>query len=157
MQVKRRKGEDAEEAEEEERALSTIANLFQGLSRGSRRDRLAAKFVENEFEKCDRLLELYSRYNTRQRAAEVQTTLLPLFWKIHPLCTMMKSEMSYNLHLWIKRKLLFDKQGRGSGCGLPHIGQDFPVDMDHPFLQQACALRWNLFSTMEPKCISRQM
>lgn len=69
--MKRRKGEDAEEAEEEERALSTIANLFQGLSRGSRRDRLAAKFVENEFEKCDRLMELYARYHTLQRAAEV--------------------------------------------------------------------------------------
>lgn len=70
-QVKRRKGEDAEEAEEEERALSTIANLFQGLSRGSRRDRLAAKFVESEFEKCDRLMELYSRYHRRIQAAEV--------------------------------------------------------------------------------------
>ena len=70
-QVKRRKGEDAEEAEEEERALSTIANLFQGLSRGSRRDRLAAKFVENEFEKCDRLMELYNRYSRRVQAAEV--------------------------------------------------------------------------------------
>ena len=71
LQVKRRKGEDAEEAEEEERALSTIANLFQGLSRGSRRDRLSAKFVENEFEKCDRLMELYSRYHSKVRAAEV--------------------------------------------------------------------------------------
>ena len=29
MQVKRRKGEEAEQAEEEERALSIIANLFQ--------------------------------------------------------------------------------------------------------------------------------
>lgn len=71
--MKRRKGEDADRAEEEERALSTIANLFQGLSRGTRRDRLAAKFVENEFEKCDRLLELYARYHNQQSAAEVRT------------------------------------------------------------------------------------
>ena len=74
MQMKRKKGEDAGEAEEEERALSVIANLFQGLARGSRRDRLAAKFVENEFEKCDRLMELYSRYHQRVRAAEVSSS-----------------------------------------------------------------------------------
>ena len=74
MQLKRRKGEEAqEEAQEEERALSVIANLFQGLARGSRRDRLAAKFVENEFEKCDRLMELYARYHNRVRAEEVRT------------------------------------------------------------------------------------
>ena len=73
-QMKRKKGEDAGEAEEEERALSVIANLFQGLARGSRRDRLAAKFVENEFEKCDRLMELYSRYHQRVRAAEVSSS-----------------------------------------------------------------------------------
>lgn len=71
MQVKRRKREEAEEAEEEERALSVIANLFQGLARGSRRDRLAAKFVESEFEKCDRLMELYIRYHSRVQLAEV--------------------------------------------------------------------------------------
>ena len=74
VQMKRKKGEEAEEAEEEERALSVIANLFQGLARGSRRDRLAAKFVENEFEKCDRLMELYSRYHQRVRAAEVSSS-----------------------------------------------------------------------------------
>lgn len=90
LQVKRRKGEDAEEAEEEERALSTIANLFQGLSRGGRRDRLAAKFVENEFEKCDRLLELYSRYHNRQRTALVLLLSFPFpqnlqlgWWIVH--------------------------------------------------------------------------
>lgn len=82
-QVKRRKGEDAEEFEEEERALSTIANLFQGLSRGSRRDRLAAKFVENEFEKCDRLLELYSRYHHRDRAAQVTYDSSRITWLGH--------------------------------------------------------------------------
>ena len=57
--------------EDEERALSVVANLFQGLSRGSRRDRLAAKFVENEFEKCDRLVEFFDRYQRRVQIAEV--------------------------------------------------------------------------------------
>lgn len=33
-----------------------------GILRGSRRDRLLSKFVENECEKIDRLMELYMRY-----------------------------------------------------------------------------------------------
>lgn len=33
-----------------------------GILRGSRRDRLLCKFVENEYEKIDRLMELYTRY-----------------------------------------------------------------------------------------------
>eukprot|EP00884_Botryococcus_braunii_P022430 jgi/Botrbrau1/8871/Bobra.50_2s0027.1 len=57
-------------AEIEERAVSLISSLFQGLARGSRRDRLAAKFVENEYEKCDRLMEIYSRYTRRVEAEE---------------------------------------------------------------------------------------
>ena len=32
-----------------------------GILRGSRRDRLLSKFVENECEKIDRLMELYIR------------------------------------------------------------------------------------------------
>ena len=42
----------------------------QYLARGSRRDRVAAKFVENEFEKVDRLMELYERYEGRVLAEE---------------------------------------------------------------------------------------
>ena len=42
----------------------------QWLARGSRRDRVAAKFVENEFEKVDRLMELYGRYGARVMAEE---------------------------------------------------------------------------------------
>jgi beta-catenin-like protein 1 len=45
----------------EERVISLIASLFAGILRGSRRDRLLSKFVENEFEKIDRLMELYLR------------------------------------------------------------------------------------------------
>ncbi|KAK4764916.1 hypothetical protein SAY86_026006 [Trapa natans] len=39
-----------------------------GISRGSRRDRLLSKFVENECEKIDRLMELYIRYSDRVKA-----------------------------------------------------------------------------------------
>ena len=48
----------------------TPAACLQWLARGSRRDRVAAKFVENEFEKVDRLMELYGRYTTRVAAEE---------------------------------------------------------------------------------------
>lgn len=71
-QVRRNKGEEAGEAEGEERVVSVVSSLMQGLARGSRRDRVAAKFVENEFEKCDRLMELYTRYERRVRTEEVR-------------------------------------------------------------------------------------
>jgi len=72
LQMKHKKGEENTEQEEEEHTVSVISNLFQGLSRGSRRDRVAAKFVENEFEKCDRLMELYNRYLTKVVAEQVR-------------------------------------------------------------------------------------
>lgn len=49
----------------EERVISLIASLFGGILRGSRRERLLSKFVENECEKIDRLMELYLRYSDR--------------------------------------------------------------------------------------------
>ncbi|XP_059451271.1 uncharacterized protein LOC132182082, partial [Corylus avellana] len=49
----------------EERIVSLIASLFGGILRGSRRERLLSKFVENECEKIDRLMELYMRYSDR--------------------------------------------------------------------------------------------
>ncbi|KAK3218524.1 hypothetical protein Dsin_012494 [Dipteronia sinensis] len=49
----------------EERVISLIASLFGGILRGSRRERLFSKFVENECEKIDRLMELYMRYSDR--------------------------------------------------------------------------------------------
>lgn len=70
-QVKRKKGEESNETEEEERSVSIISSLLANLARGSRRDRVCAKFVENEFEKCDHLMELYTRYDRRVRAEEV--------------------------------------------------------------------------------------
>lgn len=52
----------------EERLISLIASLFGGILRGSRRERLLSKFVENECEKIDRLMELYLRYSDRVKA-----------------------------------------------------------------------------------------
>ncbi|KAK6927797.1 Beta-catenin-like protein 1, N-terminal [Dillenia turbinata] len=52
----------------EERIISLIASLFGGILRGSRRERLLSKFVENECEKIDRLMELYMRYSDRVKA-----------------------------------------------------------------------------------------
>ena len=69
-QVKWRKGDEGAKAEEEERVVSIISSLLGSLG-GSRRDRVAAKFVEAEFEKTDRLIELYTRYDARVRAEEV--------------------------------------------------------------------------------------
>lgn len=64
---KKNQGERYKE-ELEERIISLTASLFDGLSRGSRKDRLLSKFVESEFEKVDRLMELYIRYADRVKA-----------------------------------------------------------------------------------------
>jgi len=66
----KKKGEGTIEKEVEERAVSLISSIFQGLSRGAKRDRVAAKFVESEFEKCDRLMEVFFRYNRAVAEAE---------------------------------------------------------------------------------------
>ncbi|KAM7278570.1 hypothetical protein ACFE04_005704 [Oxalis oulophora] len=52
----------------EERIISLIASLFGGILRGSRKERLLSKFIENECEKIDRLMELYIRYSDRVKA-----------------------------------------------------------------------------------------
>ncbi|GAX82009.1 hypothetical protein CEUSTIGMA_g9437.t1 [Chlamydomonas eustigma] len=73
-----RGGRDVE-MEVEERSVSIIFNLFQTLgSKGGRRERLAAKFVESEFEKCDRLMELFFRYAARVSTQEAKLAELAL-------------------------------------------------------------------------------
>jgi beta-catenin-like protein 1 len=48
--------------EVEERSVSLISSLLTNLGpRGGRRERVGAKFVEAEFEKTDRLMEIYFR------------------------------------------------------------------------------------------------
>ncbi|KAF7137372.1 hypothetical protein RHSIM_Rhsim07G0211400 [Rhododendron simsii] len=49
--------------------LKTAFPAFMGgILRGSRKERLLSKFVENECEKIDRLMELYMRYSNRVKA-----------------------------------------------------------------------------------------
>jgi beta-catenin-like protein 1 len=66
----RAKRNEATLAEEEERCLSVVCNLIRGVRGSERRARVAAKFVENEFEKCDRLMEILVRYESRVAAVE---------------------------------------------------------------------------------------
>ena len=70
---KTRKTRGADAAEEEERGISVVASLFANLERGSPRyDRLCAKFVEDEFAKCDRLAELWAAYAARVAAVDAR-------------------------------------------------------------------------------------
>ncbi|KAL6959709.1 hypothetical protein U1Q18_039862 [Sarracenia purpurea var. burkii] len=62
----------------EERLVSLIASLFGGILRGSRRERLLSKFVENECEKIDRLMELYVRYSNRVKSETERMNQLEL-------------------------------------------------------------------------------
>lgn len=47
----------------EELVISLIAMVLQELPNGPEKDRVASKFVENEFEKTDKLMELYFKFN----------------------------------------------------------------------------------------------
>ncbi|PRW61313.1 beta-catenin 1 [Chlorella sorokiniana] len=70
LKVKRK--DESAAGEEEERTVSIIASLLNQCTKQSRRDRVAAKFVEAEFEKCDRLMEIYDRYEGRVAAEEAR-------------------------------------------------------------------------------------
>lgn len=63
--VNKKNKKESYQEEVEERIISLIASLFGGITKGSRRMRLLGKFVENECEKIDRLMELYTRYSDR--------------------------------------------------------------------------------------------
>ncbi|KAL0462508.1 UNVERIFIED_CONTAM: Beta-catenin-like protein 1 [Sesamum latifolium] len=59
--------------------LKTAFPAFMGgILRGSRRERLLSKFVENECEKIDRLMELYVRYSDRVKAETERLNQLEL-------------------------------------------------------------------------------
>eukprot|EP00897_Mesotaenium_endlicherianum_P007045 jgi/Mesen1/6369/ME000329S05538 len=70
--VKRKsKSEEAALQDEiEERVISIIASLFEGLQKGTRRERLLSKFTEEEHEKVDRIMEFYLRYAGRVEGEE---------------------------------------------------------------------------------------
>ncbi|CAD6241531.1 unnamed protein product [Miscanthus lutarioriparius] len=63
--VNKKNKKESYQEELEERIISLIASLFGGITKGSRRMRLLGKFVENECEKIDRLMEFYTRYSDR--------------------------------------------------------------------------------------------
>ena len=93
--MKKAQIDEGTEDEEEACCVSIICNLLLGLQRGSRRDRVAAKFVENEFEKCDRLLEIFTRRSARVAAAEVRAALLTLLLMLSMHCS---PDTSLNCH-----------------------------------------------------------
>ena len=72
LQVKKKDERGATAREEEERTVSVVSSLLGNIARQSRRDRVAAKFVEAEFEKCDRLMEVYFRCEGRVAAEEAR-------------------------------------------------------------------------------------
>lgn len=57
------------EKEHEEHVCSIIVSLFKNV-RGAQRERLVAKFVENDHEKVERLIELHFKYQRRLREAD---------------------------------------------------------------------------------------
>ena len=59
------------EKEHEERVCSIPVSLFKHLQ-GSQYDRLVNKFVENDFEKVDRLMELHFKYQRRVKESDRQ-------------------------------------------------------------------------------------
>ncbi|GAB4836129.1 hypothetical protein Ancab_001044 [Ancistrocladus abbreviatus] len=76
--VSKKQKKERYQEELEERIISIIASLFGGILRGSRRERLLSKFVENECEKIDRLMEFYVRYSDRVKAESERLDQLDL-------------------------------------------------------------------------------
>lgn len=59
------------EMEHEEHVCSILLSLFKNIQ-GSHRERLVAKFVENDHEKVERLIELHFKYQRRVKEADKQ-------------------------------------------------------------------------------------
>lgn len=76
--VNKKNKKERYQEELEEHLVSLIASLFAGILRGSRRERLLSKFVENECEKIDHLMELYLRYSDRVKAESQRMEQLEL-------------------------------------------------------------------------------
>ncbi|GAQ81024.1 beta-catenin-like protein 1 [Klebsormidium nitens] len=71
------KKKDQSPDEIDERAVSLIASLLGNVTRGSLRDRILSKFVEREYEKVDRLMELFIKYQGRVEEEEGRQQNLP--------------------------------------------------------------------------------
>lgn len=75
--IKRRKDEEDQDTVIAERSLSAVFNLLQNLPPGPQFDRVCAKFVESEFEKCDRLVEII--FDIRERLLEAEARIEGVF------------------------------------------------------------------------------
>lgn len=62
--------------EEEVRCVSIMTNLFTGLEDEAARKRLLSKFVESEYEKCDRIVEIMMEYAVRVSLEEERIVAL---------------------------------------------------------------------------------
>ena len=60
-----RKAASGSDQELEEHISSIIASLFRNVQQAGQRDRLVGKFLENDCEKVDRLMELHFKYRRR--------------------------------------------------------------------------------------------
>ena len=69
---KKSKKADTSEFEHEEHVCSIIGSLFANAQNPALRERLVGKFVENDCEKVDRLMELHFKYLRRVRNVEEQ-------------------------------------------------------------------------------------
>ena len=69
---KKSKKADTSEFEHEEHVCSIIGSLFSNTHNLAHRERLVGKFVENDCEKVDRLMELHFKYLRRVRNVEEQ-------------------------------------------------------------------------------------
>lgn len=70
---RKRKREDREEdeSEESERGLSIIASLLSCLPQGDRRERALAKLADGDYEKVDRLFDLYEKFKDLSLGANI--------------------------------------------------------------------------------------
>jgi len=84
---KKNKGTDAPASEETSHTLSIVSSLFTNLSSESpARIRLLAKFVENSYEKVDKLLEIRESAQRRLTDTEADIELEKMVNPSHELC-----------------------------------------------------------------------
>ncbi|KAJ3037352.1 hypothetical protein HDV00_001777 [Rhizophlyctis rosea] len=60
------------EAEEDEHVISILSSLLRNLTNPLHRARLVSKFLENDCEKVDRLIEMHSQYSSRLSAVDAE-------------------------------------------------------------------------------------
>lgn len=92
---KKNKGIDAPASEETSHTLSIVSSLFTNLSSESpARIRLLAKFVENNYEKVDKLLEI--RESAQRRLTDIEADI-ELEMKVTTRCDICPSSAHHGL------------------------------------------------------------